>query len=113
MTHADDLARLGREDRLKLLRFVIAFAWADLAISAGEIAYVHRLVERLELEPEEAARVEKWLKSPPQPEEVDPTDIPRQHRQTFIDAVREMATADGEMTEEEKESLELLERLSE
>ncbi len=113
MTYADELARLGREDRLRLLRFVIAFAWADLAISAGEIAYVHRLVEHLKLEPEEAKRVEKWLKSPPQPEEVDPTDIPHQHRQTFIDAVREMATADGEMTEEEKESLELLERLSE
>jgi len=113
MTHAQDLARLGREDRLRLLRFVIAFAWADLAISAGEIAYVHRLVVRLGLEPDEAARVEKWLKSPPQPEEVDPTEIPRQHRQLFIDAVREMATSDGEMTEEEKESLELLERLSE
>lgn len=112
MTHAEDLARLGREDRLKLLRFVIAFAWADLSISAGEIAYVHRLVERLKLEPEEAARVDRWLKSPPQPEEVDPTEIPSQHRQLFIDAIREIATSDGEMSEEEKESLDLLERLS-
>jgi uncharacterized tellurite resistance protein B-like protein len=113
MTYAEDLARLGREDRLRLLRFVIAFAWADLSISAGEIAYVHRLVARLKLEPEEAVRVEKWLKSPPPPEEVDPTDIPQKHRKTFIEAVREMATSDGEMSEEEKESLELLERLSE
>jgi len=113
MTHAEDLTRLGRDDRLKLLRFVIAFAWADLAISAGEIAYVHRLVARLGLEPAEAARVEKWIKSPPAPEEIDPTDIPHKHRQLFIDAVKEMATADGEMSEEEKESLELLERLSE
>jgi uncharacterized tellurite resistance protein B-like protein len=112
MTHAEDLASLGREDRLKLLRFVIAFAWADLAISAGEIAYVHRLVERLQLQPDEAKRVERWLKSPPQPEEVDPTEIPSQHRRLFIDAVKEMATSDGEMTEEEKESLDLLERLS-
>jgi uncharacterized tellurite resistance protein B-like protein len=112
MTHAEDLSRLGRDDRLKLLRFVIAFAWADLAISPSEIAHVHRLVARLKLEPEEAARVERWLKSPPPPEEIDPTEIPPQHRQLFIDAVREMATADGEMSEEEKESLDLLERLS-
>ena len=38
MTHAEDLARLGPDDRLRLLRFVISFAWADLAVSAGEIA---------------------------------------------------------------------------
>jgi hypothetical protein len=103
MTHADDLSRLGRDDRLRLLRFVIAFA---------EIAYVHRLVERLRLEPDEAKRVDRWLKSPPPPEEVDPTDIPSQHRRLFIDAIKEMATSDGEMSEEEKESLDLLERLS-
>jgi uncharacterized tellurite resistance protein B-like protein len=113
MTHAEDLARLSAEDRLRLLRFVIAFAWADLSVSAGEIAYVHRLVARLKLGKEEAAKVERWLKSPPLPEEVDPTDIPHKHRQLFIDAVKEMAAADGEMSEEEKESLELLERLSE
>jgi uncharacterized tellurite resistance protein B-like protein len=113
MTRAEDLARLSTDERLRLLRFVIAFAWADLAVSAGEIAYVHRLVARLKLKPAEAAKVEKWLKSPPAPEEVDPTDIPHEHRQIFIDAVREMAAADGEMSEEEKESLELLERLSE
>jgi len=113
MTHAEDLARLGRDDRLRLLRFVIAFAWADLAVSAGEIAYVHRLVSRMKLAPDEAAKVEKWLKSPPMPEEVDPTDIPQKHRRLIIDAVREMATSDGELTPDEKESLELLERLSE
>ncbi len=113
MTHAEDLARLAPEERLRLLRFVIAFAWADLAISAGEIAHVHRLVARLKLGPEEKAKVEKWLKSPPAPEEVDPTDIPQKHRRLIIDAVRELVAADGTMSEEEKESLELLERLSE
>jgi uncharacterized tellurite resistance protein B-like protein len=112
MTHAEDLSRLGRDDRLKLLRFVIAFAWADLSVSPSEIAYVHRLVARLRLAPEEAARVDRWLKSPPPPEEIDPTDIPPQHRKLFIEAVKEMALADGAMSEEEKESLDLLERLS-
>jgi uncharacterized tellurite resistance protein B-like protein len=112
MTRTDDLARLERPDRLRLLRFVISFAWADLALSPGEIAYVHRLVERLQLAPEEAADVRVWMKTPPHPEEVDPTQIPQQHRQLFLDAVKEMVGADGQLKEEERESLALLERLT-
>lgn len=112
MTRAKELARLSSSERLQLLRFVTSFAWSDLAITAGERAYVHRLVERLHLAPEEVQRVEGWLKSPPPEDEVDPTTIPREHRQIFLDAVREMVEADGDVSEEEKESLALLEQLT-
>ena len=64
MTRAEDLARLSPRERLRLLRFVASFAWSDLAVTAGERAYVHRLVSRLHLTPEEALEVEGWLKSP-------------------------------------------------
>lgn len=112
MTHADELAALDRDARLKLLRFVISFAWADLSVSPGEITYVHRLVGRLRLEPDDARQVDGWLKVPPPPEEVDPTEIPAEHRRLFLEALREMVGSDGVRSPEEKESLRLLERLS-
>jgi uncharacterized tellurite resistance protein B-like protein len=112
MTRAQDLARLSPAERLRLLRFVTAIAWSDLAVRDGERAYVHRLVSRLHLTPEEALQVEGWLKSPPNEDEVDPTTIPHEHRSLFLDAVREMLAADGNASPEERETLSLLEQLT-
>jgi uncharacterized tellurite resistance protein B-like protein len=112
MTRAEDLARLSPAERLQLLRFVTSFAWSDLEITAGERAYVHRLVSRLRLTREEARQVEGWLESPPPEDEVDPTTIPREHRDVFLGAVREMVEADGEVSPEEREALALLEQLT-
>jgi hypothetical protein len=112
MTRAEDLARLNPAERLRLLRFVISFAWSDLTITAGERAYVHRLVSRLRLTPEEAVQVDGWLQRPPSEDEVDPATIPHEHRQVFLDAVREMIASDGDTTPEERETLSLLEQLT-
>jgi uncharacterized tellurite resistance protein B-like protein len=112
MTRAKDLSRLNPSERLKLLRFVTSCAWSDLDVTAGERAYVHRLVSRLHITPEEALEVEGWLKFPPNEDDVDPTTIPHEHRQLFLDAVREMVGADGEASPEEKETLALLEQLT-
>jgi hypothetical protein len=62
--------------------------------------------------PEEAQEVEGWLKLPPSEDDVDPTTIPREHRQLILDAVREMLVADGTTSPEEKETLALLEQLT-
>jgi hypothetical protein len=107
-----DLEALSRSERLQLLRFVTSFAWADLSISVGERAFVHGLVSRLHLEPEEAREVEGWLRVPPPPDDVDPTTVPHVHRQLFLDVVREMVGSDGEISPEERESLALLEQLT-
>jgi uncharacterized tellurite resistance protein B-like protein len=112
MNRAKDLSRLSPSERLKLLRFVTSFAWCDLGITAKERAYVHRLVSRLHMTPEEALEVEGWLKSPPNEDDVDPTTIPHEHRRLFLDAVREMVGADGKASPEEKETLSLLEQLT-
>ncbi len=111
MTRIDDLAKLSRGERLQLLRFVISFAWADLQISPGEVAFVRTLISRLRLAPDEALEAAAWLRTPPSPDEVDPTEIPKRHRQLFIDVVRELA-AEGGDSPEEKESLALFERLT-
>ncbi len=112
MTRHEDLARLDSTERLRLLRFVASLAWSDLTLRAGERAYVHRLVSRLHLTPEEAAKVEGWLKEPPSADIVDPKSIPHEHRQLFLEAVREMMDADGGATPEERETYSLLQQLT-
>ncbi|NLY92588.1 MAG: TerB family tellurite resistance protein [Myxococcales bacterium] len=105
------LRTLDKEDRLQLMKFVCSFAWADLEVKDSERAFVGRLVRRLELGPEEKALVESWLEVPPPPEEVDPMDIPRGHRELFIQAVRAMIVADGQVDDAEAENFELLSQL--
>lgn len=98
-------------DRLRLLRFVCSFAWADLDVSPAERAYVHELVERLHLSTAEAAEVEGWLQVPPPAEDVDPFDIPMQHRQAVLEAAAEMIKVDGRLDHRELESYMILEAL--
>jgi len=106
------LSKLNRTERLRLMKFVCSFAWADLEVQDEERQLVHRLVKKLALDASEAAQVEQWLEVPPPPEEVDPAEIPRAHRQLFIDTARQMVMADGRVDPEEAESLALLEMLA-
>jgi uncharacterized tellurite resistance protein B-like protein len=99
---------LSRDDRLLLLKFVCAFAWTDLAISDAERRFVRRLVGKLELDADDARQVEEWLDIAPAPHSVNPTRIPREHRHTFVEAVRAMIYADGQVDPEEREQLEKL-----
>lgn len=112
MTTATDLDALSRVERLQLLRFVISFAWADLAVSPAERAFVHRLVTRLRLHRDEQLQVEGWLSVPPAPDSVDPGSVPPEHRRIFLETARRLAQVDGDMPPEEKLSLALLERLT-
>ncbi len=105
------LRTLSQKDRLRLIRFVCSFVWADLEVHARERAFVHKLVKRFHLDAEEAAHVEEWLKVPPRPEEVDPQRIPPEHRKLFLDTIKQAIAADGRIDEEERESFEVLEQL--
>lgn len=99
------------EDRLRLLRFVCSFAWADLEIDTAEREYVRELAHKLELSPAEAARVEHWLEVPPPAEDIDPFDIPLDQRQAVLAAAAGMIRADGVVDRREIESFVLLESL--
>jgi hypothetical protein len=112
MTRVDELSRLTRGERRRLLQFVTSFAWADLEVSPREVAFVHGLVSRLQLSAEEALEVAGWLKTPPSADDVDPTEIPKQHRQLFLEVVRRMVESDGKASAEEREDLRLLEQLT-
>jgi uncharacterized tellurite resistance protein B-like protein len=105
------LDKLSRTDRLRLMRFICSFAWADLDVHSKERSFVTRMVKRLKLDEEEAAQVNAWLDLPPRPEEVDPADIPTRHRKLFLDAIKKTIEADGVVVPEEREAYELLEEL--
>ena len=105
------LDTLDREDRLRLMRFVCSFAWADLEVQDAERDFIKKLIERLELDADDRAKVEEWLAVPPRAEEVDPSEIPTAHRQLFLDTTRAMVVADGRVDMEEAENLALLELL--
>lgn len=96
---------------MRLMRFVCSFAWADLEIQQEERDFIAKLVMQLELDETEQQEVQQMLQRPPRPEEVDPAQIPMQHRQLFLDAVRATIAADGSVALEEHENYDLLESL--
>ena len=72
---------------------------------------VAKVMDRLELSAEDRVQVRKWVEVPPRAEEVDPNLVPPEHRQLFLDTVRETVLADHEFTDGERENLDLFEKL--
>jgi uncharacterized membrane protein YebE (DUF533 family) len=105
------MQRLNKQDRMRLMRFVCSFAWADFEIQKEERAFIGKLVRQLELDDDEKREVEGLLQRPPRPEDVDPARIPKRHREIFLDVARATIAADGMVAPEEIENLELLEAL--
>ncbi|MCA9715007.1 MAG: TerB family tellurite resistance protein [Myxococcales bacterium] len=92
------------------MKFVCAFAWADLEIQDAEREFVGKLINALELH-EDRDGILRWLERPPPPEEVDPTRVPRHHRDLVLDAARHVFEADGVIHPSERAQFELLEQL--
>lgn len=105
------LSELDQEERLRLMRFVCSFAWADLEVADAERAFVKRLSNHLGLSEEELTQVDAWLELPPKAEELDPAEIPRAHREMFLDAIRAVVVSDGRVDKGEVENLALFEML--
>ena len=102
--------QLSRDDRMLLLRFVCAFAWTDLEIRTGERKFVERLIERMQLSDDDRAEVQGYLHVAPAPETTNPKLVPREHRRIFVEAVRGLIYADGEVDAEERQRFELLQK---
>ena len=105
------LEELDRQDRLRLVEFVCSFAWADLEIRPEERVFISRLIRRLELDEEEDLRVQQWLDRPPRMDDLDPTSIPAAHRRIFVEEIEGLIAADGEVSDEERDSLEIFKQL--
>jgi uncharacterized tellurite resistance protein B-like protein len=107
------LDQLDRKDRLRLVEFVCSFAWADFEIAPEERVFVARLIRRLDLDEEEDLKVQQWLERPPKIDDLDPTAIPEAHRRVFVDAIEGVIEADGEVSDEERDSFEIFRALLE
>ena len=105
------LDALNREDRLHLMRFVCSFAWADLEITEREREFIVKMVIRLDLDDEEQEQVAQWLEVPPRADDLDPADIPKEHRHLFLDAAKAMILSDGNVEDVEAENLVILDQL--
>lgn len=105
------LDRLSSAERLRLMKFVCSFAWADLEVRPEERRFVARLIDRLGLTPAEEIRVHGWLELPPAPEGLDPGDIPESHRRLFVETIKALIVSDNEISPEESESLAVFEQL--
>ena len=105
------IKELSSDERLRLMRFVCSFAWADLEVRQEERKLVDQLARKLGMSEVEREQVARWLAHPPRPEEVDPQDIPMEHRKMFIEAARTMVAVDGEIDPQEADTLELFEML--
>lgn len=105
------LEQLDRRDRLRLVEFVCSFAWADLEIHPEERVFIARLIRRLDLDEEEDLQVQRWLDRPPGIDHLDPTSIPAAHRRIFVEAIEGLIASDGEIAEEESDSLEIFKQL--
>jgi hypothetical protein len=100
--------QLNRDDRLRLVKFVCSFAWADLEIHPEERIFVDHIVRSLELNDEDQSKVEGWMAIPPSPESIDPTRIPLAQRKLFLDSIEGVIISDGKIAPEERENLALL-----
>jgi len=106
------LQNLSPEERRQLLRFVCSFAWADLKVVDSERDLLRSLVGRMGLPEAESAEVDTMLNHPPDPDTIDPMDVPQEHRQLFLDEVTRMVMADGIVADGEAENLALFQALT-
>jgi len=105
------LNHLSAAERLRLMKFVCSFAWADLEVSPEERTFIARLIRGLELDRDEEIQVHRWLDVPPALDGLDPTTIPSEHKRLFLEAIEGVIASDGRLTPEETENLDLFRQL--
>lgn len=99
--------KMNAKERMNLMRFVCSFVWTDLKVAQQERDLVMRIAGRLALTEAEAKQVEQWLRVPPNIDEVDPSMVPVEHRQLFLQAAELVIKADGRVVPAERDSLAL------
>ncbi len=105
--------QLNHAAAMKLLEFVCAFAWADLKVRQAERDLVMRIVGRLGLSHRDAEQVKAWLEVAPDEDDIDPSTIPREHRELFLQLAAAVVESDGQVAPVERDALELFRGLME
>ena len=102
---------LPTEEKLSVMRFICAFAWADLEIQIAERKLIQQIMSALDLDEEHHPTVMHWLDRPPRAEDVDPFTIPDSLKDIILDAATGVILADGELQDSEVDLLELFQNI--
>ncbi|MCC6621534.1 MAG: TerB family tellurite resistance protein [Deltaproteobacteria bacterium] len=94
----------------KLVQMAAIAAWADLEVRPIERDVVLDIARQMGIDGPDLKEVRGWLESGPP--EFDPYEIPLSHRQAFLEALLEVATADGRIATEESEMIRILRELT-
>jgi uncharacterized tellurite resistance protein B-like protein len=100
---------LDAETRTKLVQLACIAAWSDAEIQDAERRTVLTLCSELALSPGECAQATAWLDGPPP--FLDPQEIPRPHRQLFVDTLERVVQSDGRLSEDERDTLRVIREL--
>jgi hypothetical protein len=103
--------KMNAAERMALMRFVCSFVWTDLRVAQKERDLVMRISGRLGLTEAEVGQVDGWLQAPPSVDDLDPSAIPKAHRQLFVQAAELAIKADGQVVPVEAEALALFREL--
>lgn len=103
--------KLSPAERMNLLKFVCSFAWTDLRVAQAERDLVMRIAGHLKLTDAEVQRVAEWLRVPPRADDIDPSSVPKEHRQLFLQAAELAIQADGRVVPAERDALALFRNL--
>ena len=99
--------KLTVAERMNLLKFVCSFVWTDLKVAPAERTLVQRIAEGFELTTAEKKQVAAWLSVPPPIDDLDPTAVPRAHRELFLRAAKLAIEADGKVVPAERDAMAL------
>lgn len=99
--------KLSVAERLNLMKFVCSFVWTDLKVAQAERDLVMRIGGHLKLTDAETVQVAAWLKVPPPIDEIDPSSVPKEHRELFLQAAEMTIKADGRVVPAEREAIAL------
>jgi uncharacterized tellurite resistance protein B-like protein len=95
------LDQIDRQYRLRLMRFLCSFAWADGKVQEQEKVLVRRFAECLDFDDEAIGNIEAWLKQAPRLEEFDTSGISQAVRVIFVEAIESVILADGKIAAKE------------
>jgi uncharacterized tellurite resistance protein B-like protein len=104
------MQNLDSEQRLRLLKLVCTMAWADDEVQYDEKGFIAKLMFQLKMPAAEIRQVKQWLASPPE-DDVKVEDIPPEHRAMFLQVCHGVLSADGVVTDQEKQALARIEAL--
>ena len=104
-------ATLSSDEKLQIMRFICAFAWADLKVVNAEKKLIARFSDILDLSPKEREAVNGWIAHPPRPEEIDPYEISPHLKETILSAAQAVSMIDGHFDAKEADLIDILQNL--